>query len=138
MTLAVDTSAIQAIDKNEPEAPTFLALLRASACAISADSFVELLRLSSVSGGRAATEAVENLLDGLRIEIVPLDRAQAELAREGALRFGKGRRAPPAVLNFGDLFAYALAKRLGAPLLFKGEDFSRTDVTPAWRPVGPS
>ena len=134
MTLAVDTSAIQAIVKDEPEAPIFRALLRASTCMLSAGSFVELIRLSSVRGGRAGAEAAERLLDDFRIEVVPFDRAQAELAREGALRFGKGRGAPPAVLNFGDLFAYALAKRLGAPLLFKGNDFGHTDVAPAWRP----
>ena len=49
-------------------------------------------------------------------------------------RFGQGRGAPPAVLNFGDLFAYALARSLNAPLLFKGDDFSQTDVIAAWRP----
>ena len=128
MTLAVDTSAIQAIVKNEPEAPIFRALLRASTCMLSSGSFVELIRLSSVRGGRAGAEAAERLLDDFRIEVVPFDRAQAELAREGALRFGKGRGAPPAVLNFGDLFAYALARHLDAPLLFKGNDFGQTDV----------
>ena len=131
MTLAVDTSAIQTIVKNEPEAPTFRALLRASTCVLSAGSFVELLRLSSVRGGRAAAEAAERLVDEFRVEVVPSDRAQAELAREGALRFGKGRRAPPAVLNFGDLFAYALARKLDAPLLFKGDDFPHTDIRAA-------
>ncbi len=49
-------------------------------------------------------------------------------------RFGKGRGAHPAVLNFGDLFAYALARSRAAPLLFKGDDFGATDVEPAWRP----
>lgn len=52
------------------------------------------------------------------------------MLRQAMLDFGKGRRRPPAVLNFGDLFAYALAKRLGLPLLYKGEDFARTDVEP--------
>ena len=61
---------------------------------------------------------------------MPVDRAQVELAREGMLADGKGRGAEPAALNFGDLFAYALARQLGLPLLFKGVDFSRTDVTP--------
>jgi ribonuclease VapC len=50
------------------------------------------------------------------------------MLRRALLDFGKGRRRPPAVLNFGDLFAYALAKRLGLPLLYKGDDFARTDV----------
>ena len=64
-------------------------------------------------------------------EIVSVDADQVATARDGMLRFGKGRGEEPAVLNFGDLFAYALAKRLGLPLLYKGEDFARTDVVAA-------
>jgi ribonuclease VapC len=64
-------------------------------------------------------------------EIVPVDADQVVAAREGMLRFGKGRGKGPAVLNFGDLFAYALARRLDLPLLFKGDAFARTDVRPA-------
>ncbi len=61
-------------------------------------------------------------------EIVAVDAEQVAVARQGVLMFGKGRGQDPAVLNFGDLFAYALARRLGLPLLFKGDDFARTDV----------
>lgn len=71
------------------------------------------------------------------LAIAPIDAAQVAFAREGVGRFGKGRAAPPAVLNFGDLFAYALARSLAAPLLFKGDDFSQTDVEPA-RPLNAS
>ena len=74
---------------------------------------------------------VQALLDRFEVEIVPVDAPQVELAVDGHLRFGKGRAAPPAVLNFGDLFAYALARQLDAPLLFKGGDFVQTDVKPA-------
>jgi ribonuclease VapC len=63
-----------------------------------------------------------------RIEIVAVDEAQVEVGRQGFRRFGKGRH--PAALNFGDCFAYALSKTSGEPLLFKGEDFSKSDVTP--------
>ena len=63
------------------------------------------------------------------LEIVAFDAAQARLAEEGMIRFGKGRGGEPAVLNVGDLFAYALARHLTAPLLFTGRDFTATDVT---------
>ena len=72
-----------------------------------------------------------SLLDLLAVEIVAIDREQVLIAEDAAYRFGKGRGTPPAVLNFGDLFAYALARKLKAPLLFKGDDFAQTDVTPA-------
>lgn len=65
-------------------------------------------------------------LDTLGISIVPTDQQQATLAAEAFLRFGKGRH--PAGLNLGDCFSYALAKSLNAPLLYKGEDFGRTDI----------
>ena len=66
------------------------------------------------------------------IELVALDAAQARLAREGFRRFGKGRH--PAGLNLGDCFSYALARALGEPLLYKGDDFLRTDVRPVYVP----
>jgi ribonuclease VapC len=69
---------------------------------------------------------VEALLAGVGVEVVPFTAGQAALAREGWRRFGKGRH--PAGLNLGDCFAYALARERGEPLLFKGEDFARTDV----------
>ena len=68
------------------------------------------------------------------VAVVPVDAGQARLADEGQRRFGIGRAAPPAVLNFGDLFTYALARHLDAPVLFKGDDFSRTDLRPAFNP----
>jgi ribonuclease VapC len=69
------------------------------------------------------------LIEKLLIEIIAFDEAQAVLAREAYLRFGKGRH--PAALNYGDCFSYALAKTLGEPLLYKGNDFSHTDVLSA-------
>ena len=71
-------------------------------------------------------EAFERLLTMTRVEVVPVTRRQAELARAAYRAFGKGNHR--AALNFGDCFAYALAKESGEPLLFKGSDFSRTDV----------
>jgi ribonuclease VapC len=132
--LAVDTSALLAILWDEPEAATFRTKLGENTSLLSAGSFVELARISAARGGRRALAAAEGLLDRWDVELVPVDREQAALAAEGALRFGKGRGRPPAVLNYGDLFAYALARRFACPLLFKGEDFAATDVVPAWRP----
>ena len=87
------------------------------------------LRLNFVSGhpSRAAAWAeVERLMADAAIEVAPFTAGQAALAREGWRRFGKGRH--PAGLNLGDCFSYALARERGEPLLFKGEDFARTDV----------
>lgn len=77
-------------------------------------------------GGRAALDA---WLIRRTIEIHPVDQALAQRAADAFARFGKGRH--PAGLNFGDCFSYALAQSLGAPLLFKGNDFARTDLIPA-------
>jgi ribonuclease VapC len=77
----------------------------------------------------AATAALDSLIGHLRIQIISVDHHQALLAREAFQRFGKGRH--PAALNFGDCFAYALAKQTGEPLLYKGNDFRRTDIAAA-------
>jgi ribonuclease VapC len=76
---------------------------------------------------------LETLLQVATIEIVPIDGVQADVAFEAFLRYGKGRH--PAALNRGDLFAYALAKVTGEPLLFKGNDFARTDLVPAYTQI---
>jgi ribonuclease VapC len=67
---------------------------------------------------------VWDFLELFSVRVIPVDVEQTRLAEEGHRRFGK----PPAVLNFGDLFAYALARQLNAPLLFKGDDFRQTDL----------
>lgn len=135
MTLIVDTSAILAILQSEPEELPFLRILGArGGAAISAGNVIELHRVVQRRSDRQGNAAIERLFRRANIEIAPVDAAQAALARDGMERFGKGRGAPPAVLNFGDLFAYALARARQAPLLFKGDDFSTTDVIPAWTP----
>ena len=80
-------------------------------------------------GGEPVWELLDEFLADAEAEIVSFDHEQAKLARSAFLRFGKGRH--PAALNFGDCAAYALAKSRGVPLLFKGEDFARTDIVPA-------
>jgi ribonuclease VapC len=131
VTIAIDTSAFMALLLAEPEADAVLACLLRNQSAISAGTLIELNRVAALRLGAGAPGEVKALLETHRVEVVPVDERHVHLADEGNLRFGKGRSEPPAVLNFGDLFAYALARQLDAPLLFKGDDFARTDVKPA-------
>ena len=129
--LVIDTSALIAIFRLEPEADSFLKIIvRADARAMSALSVLEASMVMSGGASDAAAFAPldEFLLEG-GIEIAAFDAAQANLAREAFLRFGKGRHK--AALNLGDCASYALAKSRQAPLLYKGHDFSRTDIIPA-------
>jgi len=126
--LVVDTSALLAILLGEPERAEFRRLLRQHEPKISAGTLIETLRVVQLSLGPEALSGVDALLDTTGAEIVAVDAEQVAEARQGMLLFGKGRGEEPAALNFGDLFAYALARRLGLPLLFKGDDFARTDV----------
>jgi ribonuclease VapC len=113
------------------EEEDYARLLARSRPVLSCGSLIELVRVATLRRGARMRDAVDELLGRFAIEPVPVDRAQVELAVDGHARFGIGRGAPPAVLNFGDLFAYALARHLDAPLLFKGDDFGQTDVRPA-------
>jgi ribonuclease VapC len=125
--MIVDTSAVMAILRKEPDAPVLgAALARATRIAISAATLVELCVVAENRAGAAVWAEVEALMADAAIEVAPFTAEQAALAREGWRRFGKGRH--PAGLNLGDCFAYALAQERGEPLLFKGEDFARTDV----------
>ncbi len=81
------------------------------------------------NGKSGGLTLLQSALDDAGIEVLPTDRAQVRLAWEAFDRFGKGRH--PAGLNFGDCFAYALSRSTGLPLLFKGDDFGRTDVVAA-------
>ena len=122
--MIVDTSALIAVLRHEPEADGFVELMLASsAVRVSAGTLVETRIVAERDGGAAE---MADLLEAIGVEVVPVDARQVDLAFDGFRRFGKGRH--PAGLNFGDLFAYALARALDAPLLFKGNDFARTDV----------
>jgi len=134
--MVIDTSALLAVLQDEPERRRFNESIElADSRLMSAATFVEI---SIVTESRFGTEGLRDLdrfIERADIELVPVDVAQARVAREAFSRFGKGRHA--AGLNFGDCFAYALARALGEPLLFKGEDFSRTDVRPFVPPARP-
>jgi len=129
--IVIDSSALIAILRREPEADRFLRVIAAAdGCLLSS---VGLLETSMVLAGRTGDQAAWAGLDALiaraGMEVVAQDGEQARLAREAFLRFGKGRH--PAALNLGDCAAYALARSRVLPLLFKGEDFVRTDLLPA-------
>ena len=128
--MIVDTSALVAILAREPGFERLDdAITRAPACRLSAAGFVETSIVVESRGGPDARRFLESLLRRAAISIEPVTAEQALLAREAFFDYGKGRN--PAGLNFGDCFSYALAKASGEPLLFKGEDFRKTDVVPA-------
>lgn len=125
--MVVDTSALVAILQQEPEAETFARLIEESSTRlVSAATVLEAGMVAEVRRGKRGADELDHLLLRARFDIVPFDSEQAVIAREAFRRFGKGRHR--AGLNLGDCFAYALAKTSGEPLLYKGEDFSETDV----------
>ncbi|MCJ2068065.1 type II toxin-antitoxin system VapC family toxin [Methylobacterium sp. J-030] len=123
--IVLDSSAFIAIQRAEPEAEQFSRLLSlADIVVMAAATYLECAIVAArVPNGRAVLDA---WIAARRISIVPVDHTLAQIAADAFARYGKGRH--PAGLNFGDCFAYALARSLNAPLLFKGADFSRTDV----------
>ncbi|HEX4110399.1 MAG TPA: type II toxin-antitoxin system VapC family toxin [Solirubrobacteraceae bacterium] len=128
--MVLDTSAVIAILAGEPERARFVALLAGAADPlISAATLLECSIVMLARTGPAGVKDLDALLAAAGVRCVAVDQPQTVLAREAFARFGKGRA--PAALNFGDCFAYALANAAGEPLLFKGEDFSKTDIQPA-------
>lgn len=129
--MIIDTSALLAILRDEPEARSCAeAIAEATTRRISAASFLEAAIVTDASRDPIASRRLDDLLKVADIAIEPVTEEQARLGREAYRDFGKGS-GHPAQLNFGDCFAYALAKAEGEPLLFKGDDFARTDVTAA-------
>ena len=129
--IAVDSSALIAILRREPEADSFLRVIAtADGCLLSS---VSLLETSMVLAGRSGDAASWSELDALiaraAVQVVAQDAGLAEAARDAFLRYGKGRH--PAALNLGDCASYALAKTHSLKLLFKGSDFARTDLMAA-------
>ena len=125
--MVIDSSALLAILFDEPERRAFNQMIEADPVRLlSAANFVAAALVVEARLGEAAGREFDLFLHRAEIEIVPVDADQAEIARRAYRRYGKGRHR--AGLNFGDCFAYALAKTRGEPLLFKGEDFAATDV----------
>ena len=129
--MIIDTSALVAILRDEPEAAICArAIERAAQRRLSAVNFVEAAVVIDGSRDPIASRRFDDLLKEAKVVIEPVTEIQARLAREAYRDFGKGS-GHPAKLNFGDCFAYALAKVIGEPLLFKGADFGHTDIMPA-------
>ena len=125
--MVVDTSALVAILQDEPERGDLTRILDESESVVmSVVSFAEASLVIESRYGPDGRRDLDLLVSKALIELVPVDIQQAYIARDAFRRFGKGRH--PARLNFGDCFAYALAKSLGEPLLCKGHDFALSDV----------
>ena len=127
--MIVDTSAVLAILLREAEAHRFEALIAASSCRMSVANLLEASMVLEGRGGRAAGKALDDFLAVAEVEAAAVTTEQLEAARDAWRRYGKGNH--PAALNCGDCFAYALASTTGEPLLFKGNDFTQTDVSAA-------
>jgi ribonuclease VapC len=125
--MIIDTSALVSILDQEAEAERLVrAIAAASERMLSAANLVETGIVMQVRRGDEAARDLDLLLAKLKIDIIPVSGKQANLARKAFQHYGRGRH--PAKLNFGDCFAYALAKDSSVPLLFKGSDFSQTDI----------
>ena len=126
--MVIDTSALVAILLREPEADRFMeATIQATLCLVGAPTYLETCTVMTGRHGQAARAQVDRLLQILQAEIVPFTEAQAQRAVDAFLRYGKGRQQG-ASLNFGDCCSYAVATDMGLPLLFKGNDFTHTDI----------
>jgi ribonuclease VapC len=125
----IDTTALIAILRAEPDAADFAeAIEAATSRRMSAANFLEAAVVMDSARDPVVSRRFDELVAAAEIEIEPVTEAQARTAREAYRDFGKGS-GHPAGLNFGDCFAYALAKDVGEPLLFKGKDFTHTDLT---------
>lgn len=129
--MILDSSALIAILRDEDDAERFaIAIEAARTVRISAATYVEVGAVIDRAGDPVASRRVDDLLDVAGAIVEPVTIEQAGLARAACRDFGKGS-GHAADLNFGDCFSYALAKSVGEPLLFKGDDFGHTDVQPA-------
>ena len=128
--IVVDSSALIAIVKNENDATHFhSALATASKLVMGAPTKIELMLVAGGRFGRDGLVRTQTLLDSSGITIHDWTEDLSDQAVEAFMRYGKGQH--PAKLNFGDCMSYALAKSLNAPLLYKGEDFAKTDIKSA-------
>jgi ribonuclease VapC len=125
--IVVDSSALLAIYFDEPEKASFSELLVSDdSPRIGAPNLVEASMVAEARNGEAGCRQLDRIVGNLGIDVVAFEAAHVHAAREAFRRYGRGRHR--AALNFGDCCAYALAKSLGLPLLFKGDDFALTDL----------
>lgn len=134
--MILDTSAIIAILFSEADAKRYAtAIAEADSCRVSASTFVEVAIVVEAQTKNSGSRQLDAFLRRAAIVIEPFTLEQAHIARQAYTDFGKGRH--PAGLDYGDCFSYALAKAAGEPLLFKGEDFKKTDILAALLAGGP-
>ncbi len=127
--IVVDASALIAIYLNEPERDQFLSVIEQAEDALLAPvNAWEVFAKAHAIDGDAGAQRMRGLIEALDLQIPPCDAGDVQAAIVAFARYG---RRTPAALNLGDCFAYALAKSRGAPLLFKGNDFSKTDIKAA-------
>ena len=125
--MVLDTSALLALLLDEPEAEDFRAAVEEDTTRlVSAATLFETVLVIEARKGERGGQELDTLIQKAEVLVVPVDAEHVSEARRAYRRFGKGRHA--AGLNFGDVFAYALARTAGEPLLFKGDDFAKTDV----------
>ena len=125
--MIVDSSVVVAILRAEPDSARFAKAIEATShCSMAAPTMLET---SIVIGPERHAELEASLVE-MGAQIVPFTAEHARVARAAWARYGR-RSGSPAQLNFGDCISYALAMSTGEPLLFKGDDFTHTDVTPA-------
>lgn len=132
----MDSSALIAIVREEPEAERFAYALALHPSRVSAATFVEAAIVADRSADPVVGRRLDEVIETSDTEIVPLTPRQARIARQAHRDFGRGS-GHPAKLNFGDCFAYALAIDTGEPLLWKGDDFGHTGVASALRDERP-
>lgn len=133
--IVIDTSALAAIFFAEPEREVFSDIVQAAdRVLVSTPTVLEARMVVRGRRGERAVVMVDDLLSLPNFEWVAPDRHITDAAYAAFVAYGKGS-GHPAGLNFGDVFSYALAKVRGLPLLYKGEDFAQTDISPAWRPA---
>jgi ribonuclease VapC len=135
--MVIDSSVLVAILSDQPNAALYEEAIEMDPVRLlSAASFLETAIVIESRYGPAGGRELDLLLHAAGVELVAVNREQAELARHAYRRFGKGRHQ--ASLNYGDCFSYALSRASGEPLLYQGNDFSLTDVRPALGLVPPS
>lgn len=127
--MIVDSSALLAVLFDEPDSEQYDTLMANVPCLLSVVNALESAIVVESRGGRDGGDSLDDYLVASGITLIPVTEEQFSEARTAWRRFGKGRH--PAALNFGDCFAYSLAKTTGEPLLFKGLDFGRTDIESA-------
>ena len=133
--MIVDTSTLVAMIRGEVEAHLYSEVIRgADIVRVSAANYVELSIVIDGLRDPIASGALDDVLAAFHIQMEPLTATQARIARTAYQHFGKGS-GHPARLNMGDCFAYALARDLGEPLLFNGQDFTLTDIEQVIEPI---